>query len=64
TKDIRQQISRCDLRFPPFAWAGKSQESVDFIRDVLVPDVDKRKTAAELLGHPWLNLEEKTEEAD
>jgi len=35
-------------------WAGRSNEAKDFVRRLLRLDPERRPTASEALGHPWL----------
>ncbi len=40
--------------FNPKHWSGVSEDAQDFIKKMIVVDVQKRWTAEQLLCHPWM----------
>jgi len=49
-----EKIKRGDFQFLKPYWDPISDEAKDFVRKMLVTDPTKRKSAAELMEHPWL----------
>lgn len=43
------------FEFPEKDWSGISADAKDLIAKLLVKDVSKRLTAADVLNHPWIN---------
>jgi len=51
-----EKILNADYDFPDPEWTNISEEAKDFIRNLLVIDVDKRYTTKQCLDHPWLKM--------
>jgi len=49
-----EKILNADYDFPDPEWTNISDEAKDFIRCLLVLDIDKRYTTKQCLEHPWL----------
>jgi len=49
-----EKILNADYDFPDPEWTNISEEAKDFIRHLLVLDIDKRYTTKQCLEHPWL----------
>jgi len=49
-----EKILNADYDFPDPEWTNISEEAKDFIRHLLVLDIEKRYTTQQCLGHPWL----------
>ena len=55
--DIIRAVRRAEVSFQDQeSWSGVSAAAQDFIRRLLVTDLNKRPTAEEALQHPWLAL--------
>jgi calcium/calmodulin-dependent protein kinase I len=52
-----EKILNADYDFPDPEWTHISDEAKDFIRHLLVLDIDKRYTTQDCLKHPWLTGE-------
>lgn len=50
---IYQKIKACQIRFYDAEWVGISTASKDFIKRVLVKEIDKRLTVEDGLNHKW-----------
>ncbi|KAF2343910.1 Protein kinase domain [Trinorchestia longiramus] len=50
TKEIFKKIKQIDYRIPVYV----SDEATDFIKKILVNDVERRPSIKELLTHPWI----------
>jgi hypothetical protein len=44
-----------DVKFLGDKWSKRSQEVIDFIRECLIKDPDRRIKINDLLNHPWIN---------
>ncbi|XP_053637521.2 uncharacterized protein [Cherax quadricarinatus] len=51
------QISRGELDFPEELFEDISPEAIDFIQRLLVRQPERRMSAQECLGHPWMKKE-------
>jgi serine/threonine protein kinase len=54
--DIVDAITKCSYTFPSPYFDEVSPECKDFIRQLLVPDPQRRLTADQALQHPWLTV--------
>ena len=53
-KEIFKRILSCDYRFYDDEWQDVSLEAVDFIKKLLVIDVEDRLSSTEAIMHPWI----------
>ncbi|XP_071523898.1 uncharacterized protein [Panulirus ornatus] len=51
------QISRGDLDFPEELFGDISPEAIDFIKQLLVREPERRMSVRECLAHPWMKKE-------
>jgi len=51
-----EKILNADYDFPDPEWTNISEEAKDFIKRLLVLDIDKRYTTKQCLDHPWLKM--------
>jgi calcium/calmodulin-dependent protein kinase I len=51
-----EKILNAEYDFPDPEWTNISEEAKDFIRHLLVLDIDKRYTTKQCLDHPWLKM--------
>jgi len=54
--NLFEKILNADYDFPDPEWASISDEAKDFIKHLLVLDIDKRYTTKQCLEHPWLKM--------
>jgi calcium/calmodulin-dependent protein kinase I len=54
--NLFEKILNADYDFPDPEWTNISEEAKDFIKHLLVLDVDKRYTTRQCLDHPWLKM--------
>jgi len=54
--NLFEKILNADYDFPDPEWTNISEEAKDFIRHLLVLDIDKRYTTKQCLDHPWLKM--------
>jgi len=54
--NLFEKILNADYDFPDPEWTNISEEAKDFIKHLLVLDVDKRYTTKQCLDHPWLKM--------
>jgi len=52
-----EKILNADYDFPDPEWTNISDEAKDFVRHLLVLDIDKRYTTKQCLEHPWLKMD-------
>ena len=53
--EIFMKIIKEPIKFNPYKWNNLSENSKNFIRNLLNKDPNKRPTAMEALGHSWFN---------
>jgi len=53
-QQIFEKIMKADFNYPSPDWDTISKEAKEFVSSILVLDVNKRPTAAQLLEHPWI----------
>ena len=53
--EIFMKIIKEPIKFNPYKWNNLSENSKNFIRNLLNKDPNKRPTAMEALGHIWFN---------
>ena len=53
-----ENIKKCELKFPGDAFAGISENGLDFVKKLLVKNKAARMNVFESLDHPWLSGEE------
>jgi len=51
-----EKILNADYDFPDPEWTNISDEAKDFIRHLLVLEIEKRYTTKQCLEHPWLKM--------
>jgi len=51
-----EKILNADYDFPDPEWTNISEEAKDFVKHLLVLDIDKRYTTKQCLDHPWLKM--------
>jgi len=54
--NLFEKILNADYEFPDPEWTNISLEAKDFIRNLLVLDIEKRYTTQQCLDHPWLKM--------
>jgi len=54
--NLFEKILNADYDFPDPEWTNISEEAKDFIKHLLVLDIEKRYTTKQCLEHPWLKM--------
>jgi len=54
--NLFEKILNADYDFPDPEWTNISEEAKDFIKHLLVLDIEKRYTTKQCLDHPWLKM--------
>lgn len=56
-KELFELIKAARYEFDPAEWGAITDHAKDLISHILVADPEKRYTAAQILAHPWMQLE-------